>query len=98
MQLPKNSVTNSADPLSVIALLSCFVAAIFQICSLRKMGMKTAGTGTSTLVPRVPRVLCCSSRTLDGGSWRKTTDYELDYLVGFFKRLMHSKFLLLILM
>lgn len=29
-ELPKNSVTNSADPFSVIALLSCFVAAIFQ--------------------------------------------------------------------
>ena len=46
MHLPKNSVTNSADPLSVIALLSCFVAAIFQIYWLRKLGMKTARTGT----------------------------------------------------
>ena len=29
-ELPKNSVTNSADPFRVIALLSCLVAAIFQ--------------------------------------------------------------------
>ena len=46
-ELPKNCVTNSADPLNVIALLSCFVAAIFQICLLRKLGMKTVRTGTN---------------------------------------------------